>query len=42
MPKLSELYPSKYLSAADLNNKEAVAEIVQVTIEEFENDGRQG
>ena len=40
MPKLSELYPSKYLSAADLDNKEAVTEITEVTIEEFENDGQ--
>ena len=40
MAKLSELYPSKYLSAGDLQNKEAVATIVDVSFEEFENDGK--
>ena len=39
MPKAADLYPSKYLSAADLKGKRVSATIAKVEIEEFLNDG---
>ena len=39
MPSVSELYPSKYLTASDLKGKRVVATVAKVTIEEFTNDG---
>ena len=40
MAMLSELFPGKYLRAADLKGKDVSAVIETVAIEEFENDGR--
>ncbi len=40
MPTISELYPSKYLSAADLQNKDVAVTINRVEMEEFEDNGR--
>ena len=39
MPTLDELYPSKFLKAADLQGKECTVEIEKITIEEFEDRG---
>ncbi len=40
MPKVTEIYPSKYLSAADLGNHEVAATISRVEMDEFEDNGR--
>ncbi len=41
MPSVkNELYPSKYLSAADLQNRDVIVTIVKVEMEEFEDNGR--
>lgn len=40
MPKLTDLYPSKWLTAADLQNQEVVATISSVGTEEFEDNGK--
>ena len=40
MPKVTEIYPSKYLSAADLGNHEVVATISRVEMDEFDDNGR--
>ena len=40
MAKLTELYPSKWLSAADLKNQEVVATISGVTTDEFDDNGK--
>ena len=40
MPTISELYPSKHLSAADLQNKDVVVTIERVEMEEFDDNGR--
>ncbi len=41
MPSVkNELYPSKYLSAADLQNRDVAVTIVKVEMEEFEDNGR--
>ena len=40
MAKLSALYPSKWLSAVDLENQEVIATIGGVTTEEFEDNGK--
>ncbi len=39
MPKLSDIFPSKYLSAADLQNKEVIVTIERVEFDQFDNDG---
>ncbi|TIT00215.1 hypothetical protein [Mesorhizobium sp.] len=39
MTDLNELYPSKYLSAADLKGKKVTMTIKAVVIEEFEDNG---
>jgi hypothetical protein len=39
MPTMSDFFPSKYLTAADLKGKRIVATIDKVTVEEFTNDG---
>ena len=41
MPSVkNELYPSKYLSAADLQNRDVAVTITKVEMEEFEDNGR--
>lgn len=40
MPKVTELFPGKWLSAADLQNQEVIATIGSVTTEEFEDSGK--
>lgn len=40
MPTVSDFFPSKYLSAADLKGTTLHATIDKITTEEFENDGR--
>lgn len=40
MAKLTDIYQSKWLSAADLKNQEVIATIAGVTTDEFEADGK--
>ena len=40
MPKIADIYPSVYLSAVDLQNKELVVTIERVEFAEFEDNGR--
>ncbi len=40
MPAINDIYPSKYLSAADLQNKDVAVTIEKVEMEEFEDNGR--
>lgn len=40
MAKLNDLYPSKWLTAADLKNQEVIATISSITTEEFEDNGK--
>ncbi len=40
MPTITDIYPSKYLSAADLQNKDVAVTIERVEMEEFEDNGR--
>ncbi len=40
MPTITDIYPSKYPSAADLQNKDVVVTIDRVEMEEFDDNGR--
>lgn len=40
MPTISDFFPKKYLSAADLKGKTATGTIDKVTSDMFENDGK--
>jgi hypothetical protein len=40
MAKFNDLFPSKYLSAADLNGREVEAEISRIEIADFDDNGR--
>ena len=40
MPTINDIYPSKYLSAADLKNQEVVVTIDHVEMDEFDDNGR--
>ena len=40
MPTVTDIYPSKYLSAGDLKNQEVTVTIERVEMEEFEDNGR--
>ena len=40
MPTITNIFPSKYLSAADLQNKDVVVTIDRVEMEEFDDNGR--
>ena len=40
MPAINDIYPSKYLSAADLQNRDVAVTIERVEMEEFEDSGR--
>ena len=40
MAKLSDIFPSRFLSAADLQGREAIATIDRVEIEKFDDDAQ--